>query len=385
MLDVSMNISPKNIAFLDLKGINQQYRQALIDAATRVIDSGSYVLGQEVKAFEREFSHYCGTNHCVGMGNGLDALTLTLRGWRELGKLSEGDEVIVPANTYIASVLAITENRLKPVLVEPDEHSYNLCPQRVRQAITPKTKVILAVHLYGQLAPMKAIMDLADEHDLLVLEDSAQAHGAKVGGRRAGSLGDASGFSFYPGKNLGALGDAGAITTNDSNLAEVVRALHNYGSHKKYENLYRGLNSRLDEMQAALLRVKLKHLDEEIKRRQQIAFMYMVGIQNKKIILPLALGTSPVTREDCVWHLFVIRTTEREKLQSYLVERGIETLIHYPIPPHRQRAYHAWSNQSYPISEAIHDQVISLPISPVMTDDQVQVVVNAINSFTNSC
>ena len=379
-----MNISPNNIPFLDLKRINQQYRQALIDAATRVIDSGSYVLGQEVKAFEREFSNYCGTDYCVGMASGLDALMLTLRGWKQLDKLKEGDEVIVPANTYIASLLAITENRLKPVLVEPDVHSYNLCPQGVRRAITSKTKVIMAVHLYGQLAPMKAIMDLAEEHDLLVLEDSAQAHGAKVNGRRAGNLGHASGFSFYPGKNLGALGDAGAMTTNDPNLAQVVRALCNYGSHRKYENLYQGLNSRLDEMQAALLRVKIKHLDDEIKRRQHIAFMYMLGIQNNKVVLPLSPTTSPLEREDCVWHLFVIRTTEREKFQSYLAEQGIQTLIHYPIPPHRQRAYGAWSNQSYPISEAIHSQVVSLPISPVMTYDQVQTVINAINSFSHA-
>lgn len=382
MLDVSM-INPKNIAFLDLKEINQQYRQALIDAATRVIDSGFYVLGQEVKAFEREFSNYCGSDYCVGVANGLDALILTLRGWKELGKLREGDEVIVPANTFIGTVLAITENRLKPVLVEPDVHSYNLCPHGVRKAITPKTKVIMAVHLYGQLAPMKAIMDLADEHDLLVLEDSAQAHGAKANGRRAGNLGHASGFSFYPGKNLGALGDAGAMTTNDAALAQVVRALRNYGSQKKYENLYQGLNSRLDEMQAALLRVKLKYLDQEIKRRQQIASMYMVGIQNKKIVLPLARDTSPIARDDCVWHLFVIRTTEREKFQSYLAEQCIQTLIHYPIPVHRQRAYDAWSSRCYPISEAIHGEVISLPISPVMTDDQVQVVINAINGFTD--
>lgn len=378
-----MKISPKNIAFLDLKAINQQYRQALIDAATRVIDSGSYVLGQEVKAFEREFSNYCGTRHCVAMANGLDALTLTLRGWKELGRLKEGDEVIVPANTFIASVLAITENRLKPVLVEPDARSYNLCPQGVRKAITPKTRVIMAVHLYGQLAPMKAIMELADEHNLLVLEDSAQAHGAMVDGRRAGDLGHASGFSFYPAKNLGALGDAGAMTTNDPDLAQIVRVLSNYGSHKKYENLYQGLNSRLDEMQAALLRVKIKYLDDEIRRRQQIASAYLLGIRNSKVVLPLIPSIFPLVREDCVWHLFVIRTTEREKFQSYLAEQGIETLIHYPIPTHRQAAFEAWSKQSYPISEAIHSQVVSLPISPVMTDDQVQMVINAINSFSD--
>jgi len=266
------------IPFLDLKAINQQYRQALVDAATRVIDSGWYVLGQEVKAFEQDFAAYCGTTHCVGMANGLDALVLTLRAWKEMGKLQEGDEVIVPANTYIASVLAITENRLKPVLVEPDERSFNLCPDKVRAAITPKTKAMVAVHLYGQLAPMKALMAIAQEHQLLVLEDSAQAHGATVDGKRAGNWGYASGFSFYPGKNLGALGDAGAMTTNDPELAQTVRALGNYGSHKKYENLYQGLNSRLDEMQAALLRVKLQHLDAETRVRQEFALAYAQGI-----------------------------------------------------------------------------------------------------------
>lgn len=369
------------IPFLDIRAINQQHRQALIEAATRVIDSGWYVLGQEVAAFEQEFASYCGTQHCVGMANGLDALALTLRAWKELGKLKEGDEVIVPANTYIASVLAITENRLKPVLVEPDAQSYNLCPQKVRQAITPKTKAIVAVHLYGQLAPMKAIMEMADEHKLLVLEDSAQAHGAMVDGKRAGNWGHASGFSFYPGKNLGALGDAGAMTTNDVELAQTVRALGNYGSHKKYENIYQGLNSRLDEMHAAILRVKLKHLDVETNRRRQIAEIYIKKIENDKIVLPLKRNISALMRKDCVWHLFVIRTTERKRLQTHLTEHGVQTLIHYPIAPHRQKAYQAWSNKSYPITELIHNQVLSLPISPVMTDEQVQTVINAINSF----
>jgi dTDP-4-amino-4,6-dideoxygalactose transaminase len=242
------------IPFLDLKAINEQHRQALIEAATRVIDSGWYVLGHEVKAFEQEFAMYCGTEHCVGMANGLDALVLTLRAWKEMGKISECDEVIVPANTYIASVLAITENRLKPILVEPDKNTYNLCPHKVRLAITPNTRAIVAVHLYGQLAPMKELMAIADEHQLLVLEDSAQAHGALIDGKRAGNWGHAAAFSFYPGKNLGALGDGGAVTTNDFALAETVRALGNYGSHKKYKNIYQGVNSRLDEMQAAFLR-----------------------------------------------------------------------------------------------------------------------------------
>ena len=369
------------IPFLDLKAINQQHRQALIDAATRVIDSGWYVLGQEVNAFEREFASYCGTPHCVGMANGLDALVLTLRAWKELGKLKEGDEVIVPANTYIASVLAITENRLKPVLVEPDEHSYNLCPQKVRQAITPKTKAIVAVHLYGQLAPMKTIMALAEEHGLLVLEDSAQAHGAMVDGKRAGNWGHASGFSFYPGKNLGALGDAGAMTTNDAELAQTVRALGNYGSHKKYENLYQGLNSRLDEMQAALLRVKLQHLDADTLVRQKIAVAYAQGIANPRVKLPIATNATVSSLQQHVFHLFVVRVKARAAFQAHLKAAGIDTLIHYPIPPHQQQAYREYQNLSLPLTETIHQEVVSLPIGPVMNESDVAAVIAAVNAF----
>jgi len=376
------------IPFLDLKGINAQYREELIQAVTDVIDSGWYIQGKQVKAFEQEFADYCGTKHCIGVANGLDALILILRAYKELGKLKEGDEVIVPANTYIASILAITENRLKPILVEPNEHTYNLDPNLIEQAITPNTKAILAVHLYGQLADMPAINAIAQKYNLLMIEDSAQAHGAQIEGRKAGNWGDASGFSFYPGKNLGALGDAGAVTTNDDKLAQTIRALGNYGSHKKYENLYQGVNSRLDEMQAALLRVKLKNLNTETKRRQQIAAMYMQGIKNDKIVLPIQHSTfniknsdSHLTGENQVWHLFVIRTTNREKLQTYLTEQGIQTLIHYPIAPHHQQAYKNWADQSYPITEAIHNEVLSLPISPVMTDGQVQAVIEAVNRF----
>lgn len=370
------------IPFLDLKAINQQHRQALIDAATRVIDSGWYVLGQEVKTFEQEFANYCGTQHCVGMANGLDALVLTLRAWKELGKLKEGDEVIVPANTYIASVLAITENRLKPVLVEPDAQSYNLCPQKVRQAITPKTRAIVAVHLYGQLAPMKAIMDLADEHKLLVLEDSAQAHGAMIDGKRAGNWGHASGFSFYPGKNLGALGDAGAMTTNDAELAQTVRALGNYGSHKKYENLYQGLNSRLDEIQAALLRVKLQQLDADTLVRQQIAMSYAQGITNPLVTLPIATSSTVASLQNHVFHLFVVRVKDRASFQAHLKEAGIDTLIHYPIPPHQQQAYRAYQYRSLPLTEAIHQEVVSLPISPVMQMEEAAEIISVVNEFT---
>ncbi|MCE0731187.1 DegT/DnrJ/EryC1/StrS family aminotransferase [Halomonas sp. G15] len=369
------------IPFLDLKAINAQYRQDLIDAATRVIDSGWYIQGTELKAFESEFAAYCGTQHCIGVANGLDALTLTLRAWKELGKLKEGDEVIVPANTYIASILAITENRLKPILVEPDEHTYNLCPIKTTAAITHNTKAILAVHLYGQLAPMPELMALADEHGLLVLEDSAQAHGAAINSKKAGSWGHASGFSFYPGKNLGALGDAGAVATNDDELASTIRALGNYGSHKKYENLYQGVNSRLDEMQAAMLRVKLQHLDTETQRRKEIALAYAKGIMHPVLSQPIQANSTLESLENHVFHLYVIRTAEREALQAHLANAGVQTLIHYPIPPHQQQAYAQWDEQSYPLTEAIHQEVLSLPISPVMTDEQVHAVIVACNHF----
>ncbi|MDR8015710.1 DegT/DnrJ/EryC1/StrS family aminotransferase [Ectopseudomonas guguanensis] len=369
------------IPFLDLKTISAQYRQDLIEAATRVIDSGWYIQGTELKAFESEFAAYCGTQHCIGVANGLDALTLTLRAWKELGKLKEGDEVIAPANTYIASILAITENRLTPVLVEPDPATYNISPAKIRAVITDKTKAIIAVHLYGQLADMPEIMSIADEHGLLVLEDSAQAHGAAINGRKAGNCGHASGFSFYPGKNLGALGDAGAVTTNDDELAQTIRALGNYGSHKKYENLYQGVNSRLDEMQAAMLRVKLKQLDAETERRKEIALAYAKGIQNPIISQPISADNTLLALEKHVFHLYVIRIVEREAAQAHLAKAGIQTLIHYPIPPHQQQAYKRWNDQSYPLTEAIHQQVLSLPISPVMTDDQVNAVIAACNSF----
>lgn len=371
------------IPFLDLKAINTQYRDELVQACARVIDSGWYIQGAEVKAFEQEFAEYCGTKHCIGVANGLDALILVLRAWKEMGKLKEGDEVIVPANTYIASILAITENRLTPVLVEPDPATYNISPANIRAAITDKTKAIVAVHLYGQLADMPEIMNIAAEHDLLVLEDSAQAHGAEINGKKAGNWGHASGFSFYPGKNLGALGDAGAVTTNDDALAQTIRALGNYGSHKKYENLYQGVNSRLDEIQAAMLCVKLKRLDEETLRRREIAAAYTTGITNPKIRLP-DIHYEAVNVEQSyshVWHLFVIRNKHREALQNHLNKQGIQTLIHYPIPPHQQQAYKQWNDQSYPLTQAIHQQVLSLPISPVMTDDQVSTVIAACNSF----
>ena len=364
------------LKFLDLTAVNTCYREELIAACTRVIDSGWYIHGKEVQAFEEVFASYCGVNHCIGVANGLDALTLTLRAWKELGKLKEGDQVIVPANTYIASILAITENRLQPVLVEPDMDTFNIAPEKIAAAITKKTRVILPVHLYGQLANMPAVMELAEKYRLLVLEDSAQAHGASLRGRRAGSWGDASGFSFYPGKNLGALGDAGAITTNDQELAQTIRAIANYGSHKKYQNIYQGVNSRLDEIQAAMLCVKLKHLDTDTEKRRQVARAYLSGITNPLIQLPTF-----EKEEQHVWHLFVVRTANRDALQSYLSNHGIQTLVHYPIPPHQQQAYSGWSKQHYPITEQIHKEVLSLPVSPVMPDTAVQKIITIVNEF----
>ncbi len=365
------------INFLDLKAINNQYKNELKDACARVIDSGWYIMGHELALFEKEFSHYCGTKHTIGVANGLDALNLALRAWKELGKLQAGDEVIVQANTYIASILAITENDLVPVLVEPNPETFNLEPAQVREAITPRTKVILPVHLYGQLSPMQELMTIATEFNLLVLEDCAQAHGAEIHGKRAGNWGDAAGFSFYPGKNLGALGDAGAVTTNDDELAQTISALRNYGSHKKYENLYQGVNSRLDEIQAAMMRVKLPYLEKETARRQNIAQSYRTRIKNPLVKLP------NVENEGAhVWHLFVVRCDVREKLQQWLLEQKIQTLIHYPIPPHKQQAYPQYRDYLLPVTELIHQQVLSLPMDPTMSDEAVTQVIDAVNGFT---
>ena len=370
------------INFLDLKAINNQYQQELKDACARVIDSGWYIMGNELSQFETEFATYCGTKHAIGVANGLDALILTLRAWKELGKLQAGDEVIVQANTYIASVLAITENDLVPVLVEPNPASYNLDPATLTAAISPKTKAILPVHLYGQLCPMPEIMAIAKEHSLLVLEDCAQAHGAEINGKRAGNWGDAAGFSFYPGKNLGALGDAGAITTNSDELAQTLKALRNYGSHKKYENLYQGVNSRLDEIQAAMLRVKLRHLEVETARRQQIAAMYCEGINNPHIVLPLDAAALNIQHyQQHVWHLCVVRCENRAALQQHLADKGIQTLIHYPIPPHKQHAYKQYAELQLPLTELIHQQVLSIPLDPTMSDEAVKQVIAAMNEF----
>jgi dTDP-4-amino-4,6-dideoxygalactose transaminase len=341
-----------------------------------VIDSGWYIQGNECKAFEAEFAAYCGTKHAVGVANGLDALSLILRAYKEMGIMRDGDEIIVPSNTYIASILAISENNLIPILVEPNIDTYLIDQTKIEEKITTKTKAILPVHLYGQTCEMDIINAIAKKYNLKVIEDSAQSHGAYYSDKRSGNLGDASGFSFYPGKNLGALGDGGAVTTNDDDLANIIRSLGNYGSQKKYENFYQGHNSRLDEIQAAMLRVKLRHLDNEIKKRRQIALYYLQNIKNNKIILPIIRAD-----DNHVWHLFVIRTLNRNKLQKYLNDHGIQTLIHYPIPPHKQKAYQSWNEQNYPISEQIHAEILSLPISGVQTLEQTNQLIESLNGF----
>jgi dTDP-4-amino-4,6-dideoxygalactose transaminase len=364
------------IPFLSLKDVNAQYSEDLKAAAARVIDSGWYLLGEEVKNFEQEFARYCDSKYCIGVANGLDALNLIFRAYIELGRLQKGDEVIVPANTYIASVLAITENDLVPVFVEPNSSTFNLDPSKIEANITAKTKAILAVHLYGQVSEFKHINALAKTHGLLVVEDSAQAHGALFDGKKAGSLGDASGFSFYPGKNLGALGDAGAVTTNDEQLAQTVRALGNYGSKQRYLNDYKGLNSRLDEIQAAFLRVKLSYLPREIEARRNIAKNYLGSIDNELVELPV------VPLQDAhVWHLFVIKTKSRARFIQHMLDNKVQCLIHYPIAPHKQQAYKEYSTQFLPITEALQDSVVSLPISPVLTDSDQEQIISAINGF----
>lgn len=367
--------------FLDLKSINAQFRAELIEATTRVIDSGWYVNGHEVAEFEKEFAAYCGVKYCIGVANGLDALTLSIRAWKEMGLLTDGDEVIVPANTYIASILAISENKLKPILLEPNINTYNLSAEMLESALTPRTKAILPVHLYGQLAPMPLIMAFADNHDLLVLEDSAQAHGAHINGKKAGAWGNASAFSFYPGKNLGALGDGGAVTTNDLELSEVIRSLGNYGSHIKYQHDLRGVNSRLDEMQAAMLRVKLKYLDQDIGVRRSLAACYSEEIKSDLIVKPKQATDMVAQDESHVWHLYVIRCTQRDLLQRYLGEKGIQTLIHYPIAPHKQEAYSEFQGMSLPITEKIHNEVLSLPIGPTLALTEAANIAKLLNEF----
>lgn len=367
------------IPFLDLKGLNAEYRAELIEACTRVIDSGWYIQGNECKEFDKEFAEYCGVKYAIGVANGLDALILILKAYKEMGIMSDGDEIIVPSNTYIASILAISQNNLVPVLVEPDINTYLIDPSRIEEKITSKTKAILPVHLYGQTCQMDKINVIAKKYNLKVIEDSAQSHGAYFGDKRSGNLGDASGFSFYPGKNLGALGDGGAVSTNDEELANTIKALGNYGSHKKYENLYKGTNSRLDEIQAAMLRVKLKHLDREIEKRREIANYYLQNITNPAITLPVI--NHQLSANSHVWHLFVVRTTKRDELQKHLLDNSIQTLIHYPIPPHKQKAYKEWNNENYPISEQIHATVLSLPISGIQSFEDTKTIVKVLNEF----
>ncbi|WP_010676898.1 DegT/DnrJ/EryC1/StrS family aminotransferase [Bacillus timonensis] len=361
------------IPFLNLKDINAQYEEELKSAVYRVINSGWYILGQEVNKFEEEYAKYCGVNHCIGVSNGLDALKLIL----EAHNIGPGDEVIVPSNTYIASILAITKVGATPILVEPNIFTYNINPLLIEDKVTKNTKAILVVHLYGQIVDIDPIIDIAKKYQLKVIEDAAQSHGAVYKGKKVGNLGDAAGFSFYPGKNLGALGDAGAITTNDNEIAEKIRVLRNYGSGKKYENIFIGSNNRLDEIQASILRVKLNYLDKENAARRQIASMYLNNIKNEHITLP----TAPKKTKEHVWHVFVIRTGEREHFQKYLEEHGIQTVIHYPIPPHKQKAYSEWNNIHLPITEKIHKEVISIPLSPIQPIDDTNRIIEVINSY----
>ena len=365
------------IPFLDLQAVNARYADELQRAAQQVMRSGWYLLGQATRTFEADYARYIGTSHCVGVANGLDALTLIYRAYLEMGLMNEGDEVIVPANTFIASILAITENRLKPVLVEPRWDSLELDDTLVEQAITPRTRSLLLVHLYGRCAYTERIGQICQKHGLMLVEDNAQAHGCHYDARRTGSLGHAAGHSFYPGKNLGALGDGGAVTTNDERLASTVRALANYGSSAKYVFRYQGRNSRLDELQAALLSVRLRHLDEDNRRRQAIAAIYYDQLRHPAVTLPARLDN----RQN-VYHLFPVLSQRRDALQQHLSEQGIQTLIHYPIPPHRQECYReALGHVELPVTERIHQQELSLPISPAMSNDDVLRVAEAVNAF----
>ncbi len=362
------------ISFLDLRSINASYLPEIRDAISRVLDKGWYILGDEVQAFEHEFARYCGVKHCIGVGNGLDALRLILRAY----EFGSGDEIIAPANTFVASILAISECQATPILVEPELVSYNIDPSLIERKITPKTKAIMVVHLYGQCANMDRINGLAKKYNLKVIEDAAQAHGAMCNGKRVGSLGDAAGFSFYPTKNLGALGDGGAITTNDDILADKLRALRNYGSLRKYECHLKGINSRLDEIQAATLRVKLRYLDRDNEARRKIAAYYREHLINENIILPQVANGN---EDSHVWHLFVIRNKQREQLQKYLLDAGIEAMVHYPIAPHQQKAYNEWNLESFPVTEKIHDEVLSLPMSPRLLIRDLDRIKLAVNSF----
>jgi dTDP-4-amino-4,6-dideoxygalactose transaminase len=364
------------IPFLNLKKINLRYEAELTSAFERVLNSGWYIQGEEVNNFENEFSSYCGVKHTIGVSNGLDALIIIIKAYKELGVFNDGDEIIVPANTYIASILAISFNNLKPILVEPEIDTYNISIKNIQSKITNRTKAILVVHLYGQICDIEDVIKIADQNGLKVIEDCAQAHGAIKNKIKVGNFGDAAGFSFYPGKNLGALGDAGAITTNDTTLEQTIRSLINYGSLEKYINRTKGVNNRLDELQAAFLRVKLKYLNDEIIERRIVANRYLNGINNNKIILPIVNE-----QESHVWHLFVIRSNKRDDLQKYLLKNDIQTVIHYPIPPHKQAAYKELNNMCLPITEQIHNEVLSLPISSGISHFDIELIINTINKY----
>ncbi|MBN2744048.1 dTDP-4-amino-4,6-dideoxygalactose transaminase [Breznakibacter xylanolyticus] len=366
-----------NVKFLDLKAVNKPYMAELNDASRFVLERGWYILGKEVEAFENEFAAYCGVAHCIGVGNGLDALRLIFESCKQLGLMEPGDEIIVPANTFIASMLAITQSHLQPILVDADPISYNIDVHKVEEVITSRTRAVLAVHLYGRLADVTALQEISHRHNLLLFEDAAQAHGARdEQGQLAGSFGDAAAFSFYPGKNLGALGDAGAVTTNHSQIHEQVRMMRNYGSLQKYNHLCKGFNSRLDELQAALLRVKLHGLDQDNAHRQRLADEYRKHIRLKDTVLP-----DVNVRQSHVYHVFPVLHPNRDELQKYLSEQGVETLIHYPVPPHKQQAYHEWERLCFPATEYIHSSELSLPMSPVHSFDEIFYVSEVINRF----
>ena len=364
------------IKFLELKKITALHGEEIIQAVNDVIESGWYLHSDANSRFESHFAQYIGTRHCIGVGNGLDSLTLILRAYKELGVIAEGDEIIVPANTYIATILAITDNNLKPVLVEPRLDTFQIDDSLIEKAITPRTRAIMIVHLYGRCAYTERIGELCRKYDLKLIEDNAQAHGCTYNGKRTGSLGDAAGHSFYPGKNLGALGDAGGVTTNDDQLADTIRALANYGSHKRYVFDMAGRNSRMDEIQAAVLDVKLKYLDEENSRRRSNALYYIKNISNPYVCVP-----SESYWRESVFHIFPLMTSQRDLLQSYLKENGVQTDIHYPIPPHLQRAYSQWGRPSLPVTERIHREELSLPVSQVLTEEECKEVTRLINDF----
>lgn len=360
------------IKFLDLKKINNRYREEIDSRIKDILDKGWYLQGEENENFTKNFANFCGTKFALGVANGLDALNLIIKAYG----FGNGDEIIVPANTYIATILAISENGCIPILVEPDIKTYNINPDSIEEKITTKTKAIMVVHLYGQAVQMEKIWKIAKKYNLKIIEDSAQAHGAIYQENRTGNLGDASGFSFYPGKNLGCIGDGGAVTTNDEELFNKIKAIANYGSDRKYHHIYKGVNSRLDEIQAAVLDIKLKHLDSDNNKRREISKYYRENIKNSKIILP-----DTYDEKSHVWHIFAVRTQNRDEFQKYLSEKGIQTIIHYPTPPHKQGAYKEWNNLSFPITEEIHNTILSLPISPVMTDSEIEKVVEVVNEY----